>query len=84
MHADNSMDGPVEIANFRTKLEAEMAGGLLENAGIPFLIQSTEGMLHGPINPGATLLVGREMVAQAKAVLGKADESDESQPQDVA
>ena len=47
------MDAPVEITNFRTKLEAEIAGGILESAGIPYLIQHSEGILHGPLSPGA-------------------------------
>ena len=64
------MDSPVPLANFRTKLEAEIAGGLLDSAGIPFLIQSTEGILHGPISPGATILVGREAEIEARAALG--------------
>ena len=75
------MDGPVEIANFRTKLEAEITGGLLEAAGIPYLIQSTEGILHGPISPGATILVPESAVAHARAVLGEAQEAP---PEDVA
>ena len=33
------MHNPLAIANFRTKLEAEMAAGLLDKAGIPCLIQ---------------------------------------------
>lgn len=67
------MEPPVPIANFRTKLEAEIAAGLLESAGIPYLIQSTEGILHGPISPGATLLVGPEAVDQARAALDGVD-----------
>lgn len=76
------MDSPVPIANYRTKAEAEMAGGLLDGAGIPYLIQSTEGILHGPINPGATILVSRSLVAHACAVLGLPPA--EPYPEDVA
>ncbi len=65
------MSDLVAIANFHTKAEAEMAGGLLEAAGIPYVIQSTEGILHGPINPGATLLVGEAAAPHARTVLGK-------------
>lgn len=75
------MDGPVEIANFRTKLEAEIAAAVLEAAGIPYLIQSAEGILHGPINPGATILVSESAAAQARAVLGEAEEAP---PEDAA
>lgn len=72
----------VAIANFRTKLEAEMAAGLLDNAGIPYLIQSTEGILHGPLSPGATILVGETVVSHARVVLGEPPEG--SQPDDAA
>lgn len=64
------MDKPVAIANFRTKLEAETAAGLLKNAGIPYLIQSQEGMLHGPMAPGATLYVPSAQEEEAREVLG--------------
>ncbi len=76
------MHDPVAIANFRTKLEAEMAAGLLDNAGIPYLIQSTEGILHGPLSPGATILVGETGASHARVVLGKPPEG--SQPEDAA
>ena len=76
------MHDPVAIANFRTKLEAEMAAGLLDNAGIPCLIQSTEGILYGPMSPGATILVGETVAPHARVVLGQPPE--ESQPEDAA
>ncbi len=79
---DNGMSDLVAIANFQTKAEAEMAGGLLDAAGIPFVIQSTEGILHGPINPGATVLVGDAAAAHARAVLGKPP--GDAQPEDAA
>ena len=72
----------VAIANFHTKAEAEMAGGLLEAAGIPYVIQSTEGILHGPINPGATLLVGEIAAPHARVVLG--EPPGEAEPEDAA
>ena len=68
------MEELVAIANFMTKIEAEAAAGLLKNEGIPYLIQSQEGMLHGPINPGATIYVAPEVAEQALDVLGMADE----------
>ncbi len=76
------MPDPVAIANFRTKLEAEMAAGLLDNAGIPCLIQSTEGVLYGPMSPGATILVGETVASHARVVLGKPPA--ESRPEDAA
>ncbi|UCC73933.1 MAG: DUF2007 domain-containing protein [Gemmatimonadota bacterium] len=73
------MKDAVKVANFRTKTEAEAAAGLLKNAGIPYLIQSAEGMLHGPLNPGATIYVAPEAADRAREVLGiiDADEEDE-------
>ncbi len=68
------MEDLVEIANFMTKTEAEAAAGLLKNEGIPYLIQSQEGMLHGPINPGATIYVSPEVAEHARDVLGIPDE----------
>ncbi len=78
------MSDLVAIANFQTKAEAEMAGGLLEAAGIPYVIQSTEGILHGPINPGATVLVGDAAAAHARAVLGKPPLPGDAHPEDAA
>ncbi len=75
------MESPVQIANFRTKLEAEIAGGVLDSAGIPYLIQHSEGILHGPLSPGATLLVSPRLAAHAQATLGQAVEVP---PLDVA
>ena len=69
------MEDLVAIANFMTKTEAEAAAGLLKNEGIPYLIQSQEGMLHGPINPGATIYVAPEVADQARDVLGVAGEA---------
>jgi hypothetical protein len=76
------MGGTVAIANFRTKVEAEIAGGILEAAGIPCVIQSTEGILHGPINPGASILVSEAVEEHARAVLGRPPGED--RPEDVA
>jgi hypothetical protein len=71
------MKDAVELANFRTKTEAEAAAGLLKNAGIPYLIQSAEGMLHGPLYPGATIYVAPELLDDAREVLGIAEEDEE-------
>jgi hypothetical protein len=59
---------PERVANFRTRAEAEAAGGLLAGAGIPYLIQSSEGM-GIPSPAGADLLVNAEDVLRATLVL---------------
>jgi hypothetical protein len=64
------MQGLVAIANFKTKTEAEAAAGLLKNNGIPYIIQSQEGMLYGPFFPGATIHVAPELASEAREVLG--------------
>lgn len=58
-----------EVANFRTRMEAETAADVLANAGIAALIQSQEGWTLSPISPGATVLVNPEDVARALEVL---------------
>ncbi len=63
------MNEKVAVGNFRTKLNAEIAAGLLTNQKIPFLIQSTEGMLHGPIAPGSTIYVPQALAEQATQIL---------------
>ena len=60
---------PVAVANYRTRLEAELAAAFLEDAAIPYVIQSLEGILHGPLGPGATLLVRPEHAALARELL---------------
>ena len=70
------MGSTVAIANFRTKVEAEIAGAMLRAAGIPYILQSTEGMLHGPINPGASILVSEAVAEHAREVMGKPSGED--------
>ena len=60
----------ITIANFRTRLEAEVAGGLLGDSGIPYLIQSAEGLGIVPMPGGASLLVRSETVTDALKALG--------------
>ncbi len=73
------MKNLTKIANYRTKTEAEAAAVLLENEGIPCLIQSQEGMLYGPLSPGATIYVAPEAADDAREALGLCgDEDDES------
>jgi hypothetical protein len=71
------MHEPVLIANFRTRLDAESAGGLLTYAGIPFVIQSPEGIGMGPLSTGASLLVRDDQVEEARRVLADAGLLDE-------
>ncbi len=66
------MTNPVTIARFRTRLEAESAGGLLEAAGIPFVVQSPEGMGLGPLPQGASLLVRQDQAVRARRLLEEA------------
>lgn len=66
------MTAPTAVANFRTKLEAETAAGLLVAEGIRYLIQSTEGMGYGPLPPGATLFVLASDAAKAREILDDA------------
>ncbi len=62
------MDDTTAIANFRFRRQAVMAGGLLENAGIPYVIQSAEGSGFGPLPAGATILVKQEDAARGKTL----------------
>ena len=59
----------VPIANFRTRLEAELAARSLEGAAVPFVINSQEGMAYGPLGDGATILVRAADADLAREVL---------------
>jgi hypothetical protein len=61
----------IPIANFRTRLDAELAARLLEGAAVPYIINSSEGMLHGPLSGGATILVRTEDVDLARDALAQ-------------
>jgi hypothetical protein len=63
------MTDVVPIANFRTRLEAELAARLLEGAAVPYVINSQEGMAHGPLGDGATILVRADDVDVARELL---------------
>jgi hypothetical protein len=67
----------VVVANFRTRLDAESAGGLLAHAGIPFLIHSPEGMGLGPLPQGASLIVRQDQAEAAREILTDAGLLDE-------
>ncbi len=71
------MKETVPVANYRTKVAADLAAALLEAAGIPYVIQSSEGMLHGPINPGATILVPPDLEADAREILETAEHTED-------
>jgi hypothetical protein len=60
----------IPIANFRTRLEAELAARLLDGAAVPYVINSSEGMFHGPLAAGATILVRADDVELAREALG--------------
>ena len=66
------MNQSVVLANFRTRLDAESAGGLLTHAGIPFVVQSAEGMGMGPLPQGASLIVRQDQVESARQLLAEA------------
>lgn len=70
------MKNLIKIANYRTKTEAEAAAVLLDNEGIPYLIQSQEGMLYGPLSPGATIYVAPAAAEHAREVLGLSLDED--------
>lgn len=61
------------VANFRTRLETEVAANVLTANGIPFVIQSGEGMLYGPMPTGSTLLVHEQDATLARELLGTGD-----------
>lgn len=63
------MSDTVIVADFRTRAEAELAAKSLDGAGIPYVIQSAEGMLHGPFPPGAQIRVLAQDEEAARDVL---------------
>lgn len=65
------------VATFRTRLDAEIAAGLLQDAGIPYVIQSAEGIGVGPLPPGTSLLVARERLEEARMVLQSMSQPEE-------
>jgi len=76
-HHPHPRGEPVVVATFRTRLDAESAAGLLAHAGIPFVVQSPEGMGMGPLPLGASLLVRQDHAARAREVLVEAGLLDE-------
>lgn len=62
------------VTNFRTRMEAETAGAILEAAGIRVLIQSQEGWTQSPIAPGAAIMVVPEDLDRARDLLAVDDD----------
>ncbi|MEX0690612.1 MAG: hypothetical protein WD934_10670 [Gemmatimonadales bacterium] len=65
------MTDTVVVATFRTRAEAELAALSLQGAEIPYLIQSAEGMMHGPLGPGAQIRVLSAAAPAARELLGE-------------
>ncbi len=66
------MTDTVQVASFRTRLDAELAAHALDALGIPYVINSAEGMGSGPLGPGAILLVRAADAELAREIFGKA------------
>jgi hypothetical protein len=75
------LTSPVEVGRWRWRHEAEMARGLLEDAGIPSAVMADDiGGAYAGIAP-ARLLVAPEDAARAREVLTTAEEPmDGSEP----
>jgi hypothetical protein len=63
------MTDTTAVANYRTRLEADVAARFLEAAGIPCVINSDEAMQHGPLSVGATILVSATDAERAREAL---------------
>ncbi|MDX1623063.1 MAG: DUF2007 domain-containing protein [Gemmatimonadota bacterium] len=74
--------GPVEVARYRWRHQAEMARGVLEDAGIPATVVADDaGGAYAGIAP-ARLLVAGDAVEEAEAILVDLErelESDDSE-----
>jgi hypothetical protein len=74
------LTSPVEVGRWRWRHEAEMARGLLDDAGIPSaLIADDIGGAYAGIAP-ARLLVAPEDAGRAREVLEAAEEPGEAEP----
>lgn len=68
------MTSPVEVGRWRWRHEAEIARGLLEDAGIPSAVMADDiGGAYAGIAP-ARLMVAPEDAARAREVLTSAEE----------
>ena len=75
----------VQVGVYATRFEAELAQAQLESADMPSLIQSHAGAgvfgpgFQGAVPGGVALLVPRELLAEAKEILGHdSGDSEES------
>jgi hypothetical protein len=64
-------DTTVAVADFRTRLEAEVAAQALDEARIRYVINSDEAMLHGPLSVGTTILVREQDADRARRILSR-------------
>lgn len=62
-------DEPVVVATFGQRYEAEMALGLLEDAGIPGFVQADDSRAQVPPMQGARIFVAPENEVAAREVL---------------
>ena len=60
---------PVVVAHFRTRIEAEFAHDLLEDAGIPSVVSSDDAGGMYPGRDGARLLVDEADAEDARDIL---------------
>jgi len=65
------MTETVQVANFRTRLDAELAARALDALDIRYVINSAEGAGSGPLGPGATILVRPADAALAREALAE-------------
>jgi len=61
------------VANFRTRVEAELAARFLD---VPYVISSSEGGQYGPLADGTTIFVRADDVTRARELLGEASPAD--------
>jgi hypothetical protein len=64
------------VANFRTRVEAELAAKLLEGANLPFVIDSSESAQYGPLGIGTTIFVRAEDAERARELLDEEPDTD--------
>jgi hypothetical protein len=65
------VDHPIAVVSYRTRLEAEVAAAVLAANGLPYVIQSGEGAMYGPLPRGTSILVRASDVELARELLGR-------------